>query len=371
MNALLASYREAFNNFCIRQGLGRREDIEEYPNVPAAPVYAHTSKLANELIKSARQQFPMLLPIHFDFVSEGSVNAWAFRVDDTYFIGLTSGAMAMLHLVLDRMLASPSTFPNVGEPSEEQANLPPVPWRLPDAKQLFEKGIRPILPKNQKRRIYSKHLADQAILFLVGHEIAHITRGHVDYLHSQSAFLAEAGWRGTAEGRLERQAIEVDADQRSLFARCFSAHQTSAFNQRNTPPWATAPQSNEQWQFDWTFAVNTLFRLFGDPRFLGTDIDQQPYPPLPLRRRIAIDTTVGMLVTAWGAEQKVNAEQLLTSAVKATEDAYAAVGADSPDGGLEETGSEVAREHIERIVDRWDKLVPELKQYSYESLDET
>src|SRR5262249_19539801 len=44
---------------------GGRVPIEKFPDVPAAPVYARTKEIANELITSAKETFPNLLPIHF------------------------------------------------------------------------------------------------------------------------------------------------------------------------------------------------------------------------------------------------------------------------------------------------------------------
>lgn len=362
--------QEVFDNVCVKYKLGQRLDIENYPHVPAAPGYAHTRKVAQELIDSARAMFPKLLPIHFDFVNDGSVNAWALRDKDRYFIGLTAGAMCMLHLILDRMLASPCTFPNIGQPKAEDPNLPPVPWHIPDAERLFHSGIRPILPKCDARMLYANHLADQALMFLVGHEIAHITRGHVDYLASTSgnAFLAELGWQGNSQGRLERQVIEADADRRSVLARCYSMMNTALHVGDKFPHWATSPLPAEAWQFDWAFAVNTLFRLFGDARFSGIDLNAQPYPPLPLRRRMAMDTAYSLLIQAWGEERQHDAQNVLVSAVKATESSFSAVGADSSEGGLQESDTTAAREHIDRISEYWNELCMRLKPYSYEQL---
>jgi hypothetical protein len=352
--------------------LGGRLDIENYPHVPAAPAYDHTREIAHELIKSAKGMFTSLPPIHFDFVKNGAVNALAFRAEERYFIGMTAGAMSMLHLILDRMLANPRTFQYIGRPAEEDPNLPPVPWDIPDAERLFHSGVRPILPKCPSRRLYALHLSDQALQFLIGHEIAHITRGHVDYLASStgSPFLAELGWAGTPEERLERQAIETDADRRSVFARCHSALGTAYHAGDQFPSWATAPLTAEAWQFDWAFAVNTLFRLFGDARFSGVDLSMQPYPPLPLRRKMAMDTAMHLLIEAWSEERRPDVSRVLLSSVENTEAAFAAVGAGPSAGGLEDADAPTAREHISRINECWRGIRSKLKPFSFEQLGE-
>lgn len=366
---------EIFNLACNRLGLGKRVDIENYPHVPAAPAYAYTRKTAETLITSARAMFPTLLPIHFDFVEVGSINAWAFREDDKYFIALTAGAMSMIHLILNRMLANPRTFPKIGKPDAEDPNLPPVPWTVPDAELLFYRGVRPVLPKCPIRMVYASHLADQALMFLVGHEIAHITRGHVDYLSSKSGspFLAELGWQGNQQASLERQAIEADADSRSIAARCHSALGTVLLHQKagdKFPPWATAVLPPEAWQFDWAFAVNTLFRLFGDARFSGVDLSAQPYPPLALRRKLVIISAVELLAQAWGESRRTDADRVLSSCVAITESSFTAVGADPADGGLNEAETSSAKEHIQRILDSWDEVRPKLQPFSYEPLQD-
>lgn len=363
--------QELFKIACVNNGIRPRLDIEDDPNVPAPPMYAHTRKVAQDLIASAQDMFPKLFPIHFDFVNDGSVNAWAFRDEYKYFIGVTAGAMSMLHLILYRILANPGTFPNIGHPDAEDLNLPPVPWHDPNAERLFDLGIRPIAPKGYARALYADHLADLAMMFLVGHEIAHITRGHVDYMAtiSGSAFLAELGWVGTAQGRLERQAIETDADRRSVFARCHSMVGTARHAGDKFPPWTTAPPPDIAWQFDWAFAVNTLFRLFGDTRFSGSDLNAEPYPPLSLRRRMAMDTALQLLADAFGEERKSDCQSILMSSVETTESSFAAVGADAAGGGLEESDAIPSREHIGRINSCWKELRDKLQPFSYESLE--
>ena len=293
----MSTDRRRFEDACDARSIGPRLDIENYPDVPAFPVYERTRTIALELISSARSHIPRLPPIHFDFIDIPQVNAWAFKHDGQYFIAFTAGAVCMLHLVLDRILASPNTIHFVGDPQNELPTTPPVDWNVVDPERLFQLGVRPIVAINEQRRHYAKHLADQAMSFLVGHEIAHITRGHVDFLERSASalFIAEAGWQGNAtQQRIERQAIETDADRRSVYARCYSLFQTATLNSGQTLPWSTRPITVESLQFDWAFAVNVLFRLFGDRPFAGIDLDLESYPPLALRRRMAMDCGLAM-----------------------------------------------------------------------------
>ena len=361
---------EQFNDACVRFGLGKRLDIENYPDVPAFPVYEHAREIAHELIDSAKQHLSSLPNIHFDFIDASDVNAVVFKQNNRYFIGITAGAITMLHLVLDRILANHTTFPNIGEPSRERIDLPPVPWSIVDPERLFKLGIRPVVPVDERRQLYSKHLADQSLMFLLGHEIAHISRGHVDYwrITTGNAFFSELCWNGTSEQAIERQALEADADRRSIYARSNSMFMTAESTASEIPLWAESPASIEAFQYDWSFAVNVLFRLFGDKRFAGSDLDDRTYPPLPLRRRMAMDYASQLLLEHWGVENKDKISDAIDGSVKATEFSFLAIGAAPSEGGLADAFSEDANQHIKKLHDVWSKLIPKLLPYSHEKL---
>ncbi len=363
--------RELFDEACRAAGIGPRLDIENYPDVPAFPVYERTRSIAFELITSANQHVPTLPPLHFDFVDVPQVNAWAFQHNNEYFIAVTAGAVVMLHLVLDRILADPNTLPWIGDPSQERDDLQPVPWGIVDPERLFNLGVRPVVAQDERRVRYSKHLADQALMFLVGHEIAHITRGHVDYLIAAtgSSFLAELGWQGVGEQKVQRQAIEADADRRSIYARCYSMFMTPERNAGQSLPWTGQPARVEGMQFDWAFAVNVVFRLFGDKRFSGINLESASYPPLPLRRRLAMDFGCHVLIENWCREHEEKIESSLVGSVKITEDSFLAIGADPAEGGFAEAFSDEASQHIARLSDCWEKLRSDLVPFAYESLD--
>lgn len=365
--------RELFDEACRVAGIGGRLDIENFPNVPAFPVYERTRKIASNLIASANDHLPKLPKIHFDFVEIPQINAWAFKHNDEYFVAVTAGAVMMLHLVLDRILANPNTLPWIGDPAQECDDVQPVPWDIIDPEYLFNQGIRPVIAKDKRRVLYSKHLADQALMFLVGHEIAHITRGHVDYLIASTgcSFLVELGWQGSGDQRLRRQAIEADPDRRSIYARCYSMFLSASGNEGKALSWTDRPLTVADMQFDWAFAVNVLFRLFGDKRFSGIRLESTSYPPLPLRRRLAMECGCRLLMENWGSEHEDKILGSVLGSIEVTEESFLAIGAVPADGGFAETFSGEASQHISKLEDYWQSLRPELAIYAYESLDLT
>ena len=123
------------------------------------------------------------------------------------------------------------------------------------------------IPKDEVRWRYSCRLINLALMFLVGHEIAHIACGHVDYLSSRfgTTFLKELDLSaGKQMKSLERQVMEGQADQYSFRGLLGSAHaQSSAETNASI---ADQHAKLGQLVFDYSFSTNTLFRLFGDER---------------------------------------------------------------------------------------------------------
>src|SRR5690242_8163823 len=81
---------------------------------------------ARDLIGSAQADVAGLPPIYFDFVVDPQVNAFATRKEGRYFIGLNTGLVFLLRLLITRMLADPTLFPRVGDPSVEATDLPQI-----------------------------------------------------------------------------------------------------------------------------------------------------------------------------------------------------------------------------------------------------
>ena len=155
---------------------------------------------------------------------------------------------------------------------------------------MCDAGLRLVLPRSYPRDLCSGYLFFRAFFFLLGHEIAHIAHGHVDFQEAEagSPFVAElTGAGGTPTIEVERQTIEMDADMRSIFANAASLELTSRDPSCLQPPWRSSPATLESLIWDWAFATHTLFRLFGDVQFRPSELTKDDYPPLPVRRAIA------------------------------------------------------------------------------------
>lgn len=362
--------RELFENACRHCQIDARLDIENYPGAPAFPLYEIVRSRALDLIAASRSTVKHLPRIHFDFIDSPCVNAFAFKHDGEYFIGITAGAVLMIYLILNRILASQKTFPQVGDPTKEIGDKLQFTWEIPDVEVLFNEGARPLPIRDHKRKYFSLHLADQATMFLVGHEIAHIARGHVDYAIEKydNATWAELGWAGNEPTCIERQAMEVDADRRSVYSRCDSILTTAKSQANNRLAWSSKPVIVDELLSNWAFSVNILFRLFGDRTYTKHDLEFQSYPPFPIRRRLALEYGRLMLLDVLGEKHRDMITQCVLQSVYAAEGCFDAIGAPSSFGGFEEAIDEESSNHITKIHGCWETLSRELMPFAYESL---
>jgi hypothetical protein len=160
--------------------------------------YEHLRDILSALVIDACKLVPDLPEIIFGFSRSEHPNAHAFRSNGKYFVVVTSGTVFLLELVIMRMLSDARLFAEIGNVNEEASGLPPLSNFEPNARNMTSLGYRAKRPQTKARHIYAIRLLEEALLFLVGHEIAHITLGHVDYLeHKGLSAVTELGWHGS------------------------------------------------------------------------------------------------------------------------------------------------------------------------------
>ena len=337
---------------------GGRLDRRIPAGTPAESLYKEIEQAANGMILSARSHVQRLPEIHFDFIYNGKINAYAFKSEGRYFVGVTTGTLYMLQVVLSRMLAERGLFPTYGNPNDEADDLPPLKGYVPHAQKMCDAGLRLVLPRTLARFQCAGYFFFNAFSFLLGHEIAHIARGHVDYWEAEagSPFVAELTGGGIAPTlEIERQTIEMDADMRSIFANAASLELTTRNAARFQRPWTSAFPDLETLIWDWAFAVHTLFRLFGDIQFRPSELTTETYPPLPVRRAIARATAyLAFAVRDPTPARKEMVLRVLTAAGEYCEVAFAKIlGTEvSTEGYLAAQGPE-AKEHHDRLIACW------------------
>ena len=331
--------------------------------------YKHFADCSIDLIGLARKALPELPPIHFDFVLNGQVNALAFRNGDNYFIGLHTGTLFLLRLIIGRMLSDQNIFPDLGSCTDELSNLEPIKGYSLDADDVYMEN--PILtPKDEARRVCGHAIQDMALMFLVGHEIAHITRGHLDYhIHkSGTNFITEIGSFGdkTMYSNLERQAIECDADQRSVVSRVDTLRITCESLNSQLPTSLASEDHRHLCIKLWAIALSIVFRLFGDVRFTKEGLKASSYPPVSMRRMMAGLSTLRDVTENWDPTLESVTLEIFRETNMAVEHAFSKIlntefSAKSMDDAVNN------KEHMMKIIDYWNQVVRvKCRPYAYE-----
>ncbi len=109
---------EIFRRETVALGCPFRRDLAP---APVKAGYDAVAERARDLIACARRAVDGLPPIHFDFILNPTINAVAFRASNRYFIGINTGTLFMLRMVISRMLSDPRAFPSIGDPSRKSA----------------------------------------------------------------------------------------------------------------------------------------------------------------------------------------------------------------------------------------------------------
>jgi len=351
----------------LTTSIGGRFPREIAPD-EAKKAYDEIAERANDLIAAARNQLPNLPAIYFDFILNSSINAVAFKAAGRYFIGINTGTVFMLRSIIGRVLSDARLFRRIGNPDKESNDLEPLLDYSADADGLLKK--MPLMtPLDPVRASYAWFLEDQAIMFLVGHEIAHITRGHVDYLaNNRHIITKEVDENATRDPKeiILRQAIEIDADGRSISSRIHSLRITFE-NPATTPlPWAPNAQGPGQIIQDWAVSLNVLFNLFGNRRFTFSEFKEANHPPLQLRQALCNAKAATDIVRTWDKRLESTALNSLNDAQKETNEAFATLLGFSLMSAPEDDQLNL-RDHGWHLMNEWNShLRFEIKGSSYE-----
>ncbi|MEQ7874255.1 hypothetical protein ABDK56_09670 [Sphingomonas sp. ASV193] len=327
--------------------------------------FAALSARARDLIESARRAVTGIPEIHFGFVRNATINAFAAKSDGRYFVGVHTGVAALLRLLTGRMLADPGLFPLIGDPSRERADLPRIAFYAPHADQMLASEDL-VMPCDPLRQAYMDHLVDRALMFFVGHEIAHIANGHVDYLREGrglSALEEDDGTPVDDERLLERRVLEFDADRRSIMASVNSLRDTQFAPGFEGMAWGEGADDAATMFRDWSAAISILFRMFGDPALADTR-RAQAYPPLLVRWQSALAHARYGIDRFWPGAQHAAALEALAEGRREVARAFATIAGNS---APEVLPTAPPPDYLDGLQNYWnDVLLERVRPYAYE-----
>ncbi len=362
---------------------GRLDTASLHPDTAAGLNYA--AERARGFLQSAAIALPEMPPIYFDFIDNWRFDARAIRYDGRYFIGITRGAVATLVMLFDRMLADPQVLPFIGTSEEEVADLP----LLPDLGTDFVQSVAsvPTFPRPQSplRQGTARRLTELALDFLTAHEFAHIANGHLDYYiaaNQGSLAINEVGgatWAsGNSESALISQTMEMDADGTAVLLSLVSEWgRVTGLLPRPGPEWNYIYSRPGMVSLQWSWAVYTLFRIFGDVRLTDEEVTLEDDHPSPRLRAVMIQQAAERVPKPQGLDTHpafIGDELHKIPAIKAgqldVEKIFSQLtGKPEATEGLDEAWSDVGKSQIYRLQDYWQtKLKEELLEFAHQPL---
>lgn len=225
--------------------------------------------------------------IQVEIIDDFGFNAFATGLNGFYFIGINRGVIATLSLVFNRIFADQNLFKFIGKYEIEESDLP----LLEDLSVNFEFTVDKLTPfnppKDPFRKSTSRHLVHLAIDFILAHEIGHIIRGHIDYIQNSFNLVHnEIDNIGTEDNLypLTNKTLEMDAD-------CWAVNMLLK-NELNRV-FGILPIPGPEWKeiymmpgiviMQFTFAIATVFRIYGDQRLDESGFGNEIYPKPRLR----------------------------------------------------------------------------------------
>lgn len=316
MNAEAAKVNDdaLFDEILEAEALGHR-----LPS-PVARAVEPFSRRAKMIIDSAVPKLRDLPGVHVDFVGNPTFNAWAARNDGRYFIGLHAGLVAVLMPVISRLLADPRTFPEIGNPKEETADLP----RYTITPNADNSILPPVTPRNARRRHYAVQLCTTVFDFIVTHELTHIAHGHVGYRAAGgSPLVSELAWRaGTPDGNVESQAMEMDADFKAAELAASNVRRLVSVREQLPPDTADSYRDPARAMFDVAVAMSIQSRLFGDSRLSFTDLVTTDHPPDRWRQLMVLTVMASEADGFWESAVSEQIVAAVNRAIAEVEEAF-------------------------------------------------
>lgn len=168
----------------------------------AAARFAHLTRLAIQRYYDETGR-----TLKFGIVSSAEIGGFAcVGKENIDFIGIHFGTISLVSAIFTRMLSNPNILPGVGDTSLE-ANAGYTHF-IPAQEDLTV--FSPCRPACRVRSAFAKHLTLTGLDFIFGHEITHITNGHLGVINQTRH--PDPEMQRPALSPLENQAIELDAD---------------------------------------------------------------------------------------------------------------------------------------------------------------
>lgn len=351
-----------FDEILVQENLGHR------PTGPVAEVVAPFARRARIVVDSAAPHLRNWPGVYVSFVGNPTFNAWATRHCGRYFIGIHVSVPDLLLAIAYRLLADPLTFPEVGNPGEETAELP----RYTITPDIRKSVLVPIAPRNLQRREYALHLCTTVFDFIASHELTHIAHGHVGYrANCGNPFISELAWQaGTAGGNVEAQAMEMDADFKAAELAALNVRRLLSIRDELPPGSGMLYRDPAQAMFLVAAAMCIQARLFGDARLSFTDLVTTDHPPDRWRQLMVLNVMGNEADRFWGSAVSDQVIASINRAIAEVEESFERMtGGPQQVHGLHDVWHGPGWEYCRALCYRWnDEVKPKASPHAFTDL---
>jgi len=290
--------RQRFKEVCTHEGIVVYDPVTENPELVETQILQSNHLFANNLIQEYKNEFcPKLPRVHFDFVKDHRLNAFAFYDPQTKcgFIGIRTGAVGLIYDLFYRIMSHPEVLPNLGNVGVERLRQPYCSEGIvDDFSKLSILGNNPggrlaeVFPIDDERKRYAESLALIAIEFFVIHELAHLANGHCEYDNKISSIplFIEAQSGKSKVGLMVKQYFEVVADAHASLWTWLKRLKNMSDDQMTARSLLEKGNSivirTQLLMTDWVLAIVLMFWLF-DISTNPDSLHTADHPPAVLR----------------------------------------------------------------------------------------
>lgn len=300
------------------------------------------------ILKDLRTSFENIPEIEINFLDGNQLGGHATIHNERYYIGIQKGSLKILVNIFFRMLSNPSIFSKLGKSHDENEIERVVLAQIANYEIFVDSEIKTEFPKDIKRAKVAIKMVGSAMRQLFLHELAHLLRGHYQWLYIKNNI--------TKCEPLFYQAMEMDADR---FGIILVLNQFKLEDEK-----AILPNNHyalEEQLFIWAFALATMLNLVPNLE-RAEDFIKKNTPPIASRYGIMTAETVFNVFKDHKNIDEIRS--IMSEAMALPKDAFSKIQSNFTYIHLKMSYSPEIINHTRKITSAWMKFEKELSATS-------
>ncbi len=331
----------------------------------------HVKSHAASALAFIKFKYPNLPHVHVDIVNNWELNAAASKYLERYFIGVTRGTYLLLFDIFNKIFATKSILPHLGDINLESEGKKTI--NVIQTGYGIELDPNPeniVMPNDKVRGFYAQAYISFALDFIIMHELGHILRGHNGFIYENIKGLI---WKeiGNTQRKnkfittLDSQTLEMDADS---FATNWAFITAEVWHNRPLGDKNMALLFSDYSVFfgHWAFAIYTFFRLFGFYSLREKDINESSHPSPAIRASMVFRNIEPMLIARkMNIEEQEKIKEAIASAIEAADIAFTEVTYHERSINTFFEVHKNADSYVTKLLYNWNLVRPKLEPFAF------